>query len=773
MLSFQAPLAAQSPSDLTLQTSLLYDGNVIETSWLPVKLRLQNGAGDRTIQLEASLLGSSQIYSQELALPANSSFDTTLYILPVGSSNTLDIVVRDGERELVRSAPSFRTRVGERMVALVGNEPVNIALPARQDLSTLPFLPFDLQVSDLPERSEGLETLSAIVLHNVDSNQFTPSQLQALEVWVKRGGQLVLSGGTGGQALLDNLPQELVPATIVGVRSDLAGSALGSMIGITNSLNLALNGVDLRRNLASSILIGDDSNPLVVEKRLGEGRIHLLAFSVDAAELRSWDKSSQFWDRFLRPLNPDSAITGTIGGRLVDARERELTSALNNLPALDLPSAIPLIALLLVYFLLVGPIVHLVLRRFDKQNWGWIIIPAITLLFSLVGYGFSFALRASDVLVNQVTVVEQIGANSQAKTLLGFYGSNRNEFTVAFQADSLLRPLRSASGAYGDISGSNGYYLQGNPATAKIQSDAWAIQGIQAETDLEMPQIEAEITIKDDQIRVRVPNPLDQALRQVVVRYGQQIVYLGDIPPGQQAESPWLDPKEVDANGLPPAGTPLGAIIFRQALEEGRRPGAIPDRSIVLKQTVLDAMLTNGALPQSPGPTLVAWLDNNPVNVSVVGNSKHVLQQATLLIAQPTIYASGSVQLGTGWLNLDYTSSANAIVCSSNNGLIGLSPSSSTELSFQLPDILRNLEADRLNLSFSSLRNWPNAGVRTALYNWESERWDEQNYDGPGDLLINQAGPYLREGRVSVRFEGRIAETGCIFGEGSVSGHIY
>lgn len=772
ILSFQAPLAAQNNTDLTLQTKLLYDGNIIEGSWLPLKLQLQNGAGDRTIQLEASLLGSSQIYAQNLALPANSSFETTLYILPIGSANTLDIVVREGEREIVRSAPSFRTRMSERMLALVANEPVNIALPARQDLSSLPFLPFDLQVSELPERSEGLETLSAIVLHNVDSNQFTPKQLQALEIWVKRGGQLVLSGGTGSSAQIASLPQELVPAQIAGARSDLAGSALGNMIGITTSLNLALNGVGLQPNPASTILIGDDSNPLVVEKRLGEGRIHQLAFPVDAAEIRNWDKSSQFWDRFLRPINPDSAVTGIVGSRLVDGRERDLTSALNNLPALDLPSAIPLIAILLVYFLLVGPIVHIMLRRFDKQNWGWVIIPAITLLFSLVGYGFSFALRASDVLVNQVTVIEQVASRSQAKTLLGFYGSNRNEFTVAFQADSLLRPLGSASSAYGDISGSNGNYLQGNPAEANIQSDAWAIQGIQAESDLELPQIKAEIVIQDEQIRVRVPNPLDQALRQVVVRYGQQVVFLGDIPPGQQAESAWLDPKEVDANGLPPPGTPLGSIIFRQALDEGRKPGAIPDRSVVLKQTVLDAVLNNGALPQLPGPTLVAWLDNNPIDVSVEGRSKHVLQHTTLLIAQPSIQASGIVRLGTGWLNLDYSTGANTVVCSSNNGLIGLSPSSTTELSFQLPDILSNLEATQLNLSFSSLRNWPNAGIRTALYNWENERWDEQNYDGPGDLLIDQAGPYLHEGRVSVRFEGRIAETGCIFGEGSVAGRI-
>lgn len=772
ILSFQTPVAAQSPSDLTLDVALLYDGNVIEGTWLPVKLQLQNGAGDRSIQLDVSLLGSSQHYIQEIALPAQSNFETTLYVLPVGSATTLDIVVRDGERELVRSAPSYRTRVGERMLALVADEPVAISLPARQDLSSLPFLPFDLQVADLPEHSQGLETLSAIVLHNVDSNQFTANQLAALEIWVKQGGQLVLSGGTGSSTQITNLPPDLVPAQIVGARSDLAGEALAELIGITNSVSLQLNGVALQPNPASSILIGDGVDPLVVEKRLGEGRIHQLAFAVDAAELHNWQNSSQFWDRFLRPINPESAITGIVGSRLVDARERELTSSLNNLPALDLPSGLPLIVLLTIYFLLVGPIVHLVLRRFDKQNWGWLIIPGITILFSLISYGFSFALRASDVLVNQVTVVEQVAAHSQAKTLIGFYGSNRNEFTVSFQADSLLRPLRSASGAYGDISGSNGSYLQGNPAIATIQSDAWSIQGIQAETELSLPQINATITIQDGNIRVRVPNPLDQVMRNVVVRYGQQVVVLGDIPPGQQAESAWIEPKVVDANGLPPSGTPLGSIIFRQALEEGRKPGAIPDRSVVLKQNILDAVLSNGPLPQLPGPTLVAWLDTSPVGVELEGRSKHVLQQTTLLIAQPKIEASGTVQLGPGWLNLDYASGSNTVVCSSNNGLIGLTPSSSSELYFQLPDSLNTLEATRLNLSFSSLRTWPNAGIRTALYNWKNQRWDAQDYDGPGDLLVDQAGPYLYEGRVGVRFEGRIAETGCIFGEGSLTGRI-
>lgn len=772
ILSFQTPIAAQSNPDLKLDVTLLYDGNVIEGTWLPVKLQLQNGAGDRTVQIDASLLDSAQHYTQEIALPAQSNFETTLYILPVGNATTLDIVVREGERELVRSAPSYRTRVGERMLALVSNEPIAITLPARQDLSILPFLPFDLQVSDLPERSQGLETLSAIVLHNVDSNQFTTSQLEALETWVKRGGQLVLSGGTGSSAQIANLPSELVPAQIVGVRSDLPGEALAELIGITNSVGLQLNGVGLQAKSDSSILIGDEANPLVIEKRLGEGHIHQLAFAVDAPELRNWNQSSQFWDRFLRPTNPDSAITGFVGSRLIDARERELTTSLNNLPALDLPSGLPLIALLTLYFLIVGPIVHVVLRRLDKQNWGWLIIPGITVLFSLISYGFSFALRASDVLVNQVTVIEQVAAHNQAKTLLGFYGSKRNEFTVTFQADSLLRPLRSVSGVYGDVSGSNGNYLQGNPAIADIQSNAWSIQGIQAETELDLPQIDATITIQDGAIRVRVPNPLDQTMRNVVVRYGQQVVVLGDIPPGQQAESAWIDPKVVDANGLPPAGSSLGSIIFRQALEEGRKPGAIPDRSVVLKQTMLDAVLSNGALPQSPGPTLVAWLDTSPVGVEVESNSKHVLQATTLFIAQPKIEASGLVQLGPGWLNLDYAGNTSAIVCSNNNGLIGLTPSTTTELLFRLPNSLNSLEASRLILSFSSLRTWPNAGIRTALYNWETDRWDELDYDGPGDLLVDQAKAYLREGKVAVRFEGRIAETGCIFGQGSLTGRI-
>lgn len=764
---------AQTASTLNVTVTPLYDGNFIQDTWLPLRITLQNGGGDRHVRVQANTSGDSTTYAQEVDLPGGASKDITLYLLPTNGSDTIDVAVREGDQQLASAATQVRLRSGERMVAIVANEPPQIALPRRQDLQTLPIAPYDMTIAQLPDRSLGLTTLSAIVLHDVDTNSLNEAQRQALLIWVAGGGQLVLSGGPASATTVAGLPETLRPAEIGETQNDLPGDVLATFAAFTDTLPSGLSGFQLIPQAGSQVVVGSD-RPLVVERVFGRGRVQQLAFAVDSASLASWPGATRFWDLFLRPRNPDAAVTGPPGARLDDARALTLTASLGNLPALDLPSGLPLLVLLLIYFVVIGPAIHLVLRRLGRQNLGWIVIPATTLVFGIITFGLGFAFRASDVLLNQVSIVENFGSTANVRTLLGFYSANPRNFQATFPADTISRPLRSSNGPYGVVDGSPGTYGQGENATATIDSSAWAVQGLQAEAQVPFPAIDSEISINGSTISVRVTNPLDQTMRDVAVRYGQQVVFLGDIPSGKQAESKWLDPQTVETNGLPSSGDTLGVILFRSALEAGRQPGAIPDRTVVLRQNMVDSLLSNGPLPQSPGPTLVAWLDNSPLAATVTSSASIVERRTTLLLGRPAINAAtGPIQLGRGWLNLDFANSGSGSICSSADGSVGI-PVSSNPLSLvlSLPPELGRLQASKLTLTLESLRPWPNAGVQTALYNWDTGSWDEQNFDGPGDLIVDQPAQYLRGGRVLVQLGGRIVEANCLTARGTVEGTL-
>ena len=130
------------------------------------------------------------------------------------------------------------------------------------------------------------------------------------------------------------------------------------------------------------------------------------------------------------------------------------------------------------------------------------------------------------------------------------------------------------------------------------------------------------------------------------------------------------------------------------------------------------------------------------------------------------------MRLGPGWLALDPAANAGAS-CITAGGATGVQPSALPfTLTLALPAGLTTLVPSKLALTLVGDKKWPNAGVPTRLFNWQTGRYDEQNFDGPGDLLVNQPERYMRGGRVLVQLDGRIAEAGCVLASASVEGAV-
>lgn len=83
-----------------------------------------------------------------------------------------------------------------------------------------------------------------------------------------------------------------------------------------------------------------------------------------------------------------------------------MSSALSQLPSLDLPSVRGLGILLAIYIALVGPVNYLLLRWFRRLHWAWITIPLLTLIFSAGSFGIGYAMRGTDLILNHIAVVE-------------------------------------------------------------------------------------------------------------------------------------------------------------------------------------------------------------------------------------------------------------------------------------------------------------------------------------------------------------------------------
>ena len=191
------------------------------------------------------------------------------------------------------------------------------------------------------------------------------------------------------------------------------------------------------------------------------------------------------------------------------------SNAVSQLPTLALPPIGGLLALLVAYILLIGPINYLVLQRLDRREWAWVTMPILIVVFAVGAYGFGAALRGSDVIVNEIAIVRGApgATEGSAQVYLGVFSPTRSTYQVSVPGGALL-----SSPINGDMFGGIGTtsvldVLQGDPARVRDLAVGFgSLRTIRAETAVAVPLIEADLRLEDGRLKGTVKNASSQRL---------------------------------------------------------------------------------------------------------------------------------------------------------------------------------------------------------------------------------------------------------------------
>lgn len=762
IISQPPPLQAQAPTQFTVTPA--FEGNYVPGTWLPLQITLRNDGPAFTALVAAQLPNSISRYTLPVELPQGAQKVVTLYVAMEQETRSLLVTLeRSDTASIIQQSVDVRPRRGERLLGVATGQTLVLSLPRRQDLQRLPFVSIDLPLADLPDQAEGLSSLTLLLLADVATETLTEAQQRALVGWVARGGHLVIGGGSGAQRTLAGLPETLRVAT-VGETGALDTGALGAFIGGPGPD--ALPGVTLKP-LPTATVFGSEARPLWAQRDVGKGRITQLAFDPGHTSLREWTGTPLLWDQLLQPA---FLVNGPFGPETTVDRfqEQTLTSAVGNLPALNLPPSDILFAILTIYTILIGPGVALILRRNDRQAWGWVVLPVLALSTTGIAFGLATRLRADQRVVSQVSLVEQVDSNqARARTLVGILSPQSDSFDISVAPAALTRPMRSTSGLFGAIGGAPGDYLQQTGAFS-VTVARWELQGSYAEQQVAFPQLDAQILLGPEGIQAQVRNTTAQPLRDVVVAFGGQAARIGDIDPGQQERAAWPVPTEPVDEEQPLPGTSLSSLVIGAELEASRRPGSVPERRLLVREALANAAVTRGPRPPDDAPVVLAWLAQSPLEIAVDA-PEAATQQITLLVTRPVIRGSGAVTLPRHWLRPDPTADGNA-TCSGSGGTGIAAQTSPVTVTLRLPGDLAALRTTALTLTLESERTWPNAGVTTELFDWNRQRWIDINYDGPGNTRVPEPEPFVRNGVLRMRLSGTINEANCLFVQAQPAG---
>lgn len=640
VLSPASLASAQGPAGLVMSVRPAFAGQFKFGEWLPVYITVENTGPDLKGELRLHVTGSAgQVdYVVPAELPGGARKRFTLYTLPNNFSRTVrvDLVRTPAEELLASETAKISVVPNDRyVIGIISGEPArltglsSVKLPGRRERPDVVSLSLD----DLPDRTEGLRLLNALILNDIDTGSLSPDQLSALTGWIAAGGRLILGGGSGANQTLSGLPVELSPVTLEGWQEVAALPGLeayaGEPIQAPGPFLLALAQPAPGANvLLTAGATAQVDAPLLVERPLGSGYVDFIALDLAGAPLNAWAGTIPFAQRLLSPgaawpdfLPPDIAPQ--------QMRDSQMSYALANLPALDLPSVRFLAVLLTAYIVLVGPANYLLLRWRGRLAWAWVTIPGLTLAFSGLSYGIGFQLRGSDIIVNQISVVElgNDGQVSDTRTYVGVFSPSREAYDIEVSGRPLIRPLGEGYDPWsGAISVGAMSVVQGEPARLRgLAVNQWSMQSFVVEsTPAELPEMAVQLEAERYGIRGRLENRGNATLKDVVVIFNSQFQKLGDIAPGQAREiSIDVGPRSVSEfrGGF-------GSYLLYQ--EEFNRPTP-PGREVMFKQSVLDGAIFNQPRPGLlDGVLLLAWLEDSPVQVSV--RQREVARQKRMLV---------------------------------------------------------------------------------------------------------------------------------------------
>jgi hypothetical protein len=656
------PATAKAGDGLAMTAQTLLHGRVRTGSWFGIAVDIENSGPAVTGELR--VLGGTDghtrfVQAAELATGSRKRF--IVYAQPSAfATSTVSVelvadgnVVASAQADIsVADATSLTVGVlAENPAKLVGE--INL-LPSS---SGNPAVIVPLTAADLPDRVQAWSAIDRLVWQDVDASTLSPGQIAAMRAWVSAGGRLVIAGGTAGPVALASLPEDLLPyrpTATLDVDPSVLRTVLGGVPTGGSTLPALAGTLAHGRALATS-----GGRVVAADMPFGGGSVTLLGFDPTTSWLAqgdTWD--TPLWRRLL-------ATTGSAAATAL-GDDSMLVSTAMNLPSVTLPSTEGLLALLIAYIVLIGPVNYIVLRMLDRREWAWVTVPALIGVFTLAAFGIGVLGRGSDIVLHQIAIVRGAPGTDQAsaQAWTAIFSPSRDSFQVSASGDTLMSGTISGDNVTGQSSGIIDV-VEGDPTRLRDFSIGYgSVRTIRAEGTATGPAVDADLRLDGSTIKGTLTNRSTFPLAQASLVVGNSVAELGDIAPGASVPVT-LEVTSLDQN----SGMTLSDRLFGQVWDGSGR--SEEEQRRFARHLILDQLTqspTNGGMviqggmgvtgkawavpvgpasaqsPLSGSVTLLAWGTTPALQIDVAGvqpkRISDVLYEIPMRVA-----ASGRVHL--------------------------------------------------------------------------------------------------------------------------------
>lgn len=441
-----------------------------------------------------------------------------------------------------------------------------------------------------PQDVDALSLANVLIIDDVATQDLTKAQQNALITWVRNGGMLV--AGT-------------TPAKL-GELNEYMPLQQGAKQQLTISENLTIPGFTTKLESGATVVKTTATGETVVaQKPLGKGKIVQLAFVIGD---QPYNNNQAYGEWFVSAVDMQHQAMSTTN---VDEYYRNASSTFE---AFEVSASGILLAIIL-YVIIVGPVLYMVLKKLDKREYAWVIIPALAVVVAVTLFGFGAKDRIGQPQTQQVASYVVNEDSSLSGTYMTSLLTNRGgKFSFTFDDTTTAFAMEAAN--FG--TNTQTAYTKGQQVVFK-DARYWSVQQIQGESFItKLGKFDTSLVVSDGRVEGTVKNNFPFDVQDVAIATGTERIKLGTIKAGATLQVS----AEIPSNYLQAGQVALEAYQYTASPQQGLDEG--------LHQMVSEAAVLQTQDLQSP--ILVGWTDEPLVGLTYEGKAK---QKTINYLAQP------------------------------------------------------------------------------------------------------------------------------------------
>lgn len=394
----------------------------------------------------------------------------------------------------------------------------------------------------IEENTLNIDGLDSMIVNNYNLANFNEKHYDSLNSWINKGGVLIISAGANEGKTIKNINKDFLNIKTKGY-SEKKVDLLGE------ELNLLVSDLEIE---GGKIKLQSNDIPLAYNVTKGNGEVIITTFDLGLEPLISSDKGKALIENLLSNKANTNANNMERGNYFHSGQE-----LISNIPVEKVVSVNTLIIIFVLYAIIVGFIVFRVLKRKNKTDYTWFVIPIIAITFTLIINIVGYKTKLKDTILNQINFV-QIKENGKATSigLLGIGTKYTGDLEIKNDFNLDMSLLEEDQYNYDDSNIKES--LLRIKTTYKEDETTFSIKGNGA-LDLKkfkvigkeevMPTIDAKLNIKSgENITGTIKNNLGYDLENTLIVNNSSIWEVGNIKSGEEVNIE--DLKQVSIYGL-------------------------------------------------------------------------------------------------------------------------------------------------------------------------------------------------------------------------------